>query len=538
MKEENAMKEKRDLKTIFSQSDDSIAQRIADSHKMLSEDEKKAVYSRITERTDLAGENSYADSVHGVEVRRSHGMLRYIGIAAACAMLIGGIGGGTYLMGRSGSSPVFTEVETEAPGDVQDGTDTTEAASDGNTTEADAEVSEEEAAESEPEITEDSAPVTTGDFDMTTKLGVLGKMINSENYYDQVSGSFYRYDTARTDLCTRSDYSADLTTGKAWDRITRFNIMNTPEEAADGNIDGIMDAYFGSFDVYCDGSDQYNIFPATMTYSRSNTEPDMAGHRDRDLILDPEKLLSILADPEALNTDGMPEVFSYMAGKASSNTRAACDTLTPVDTIADHLKNTDLWEITGETEYAGRTCVVLEGTVPADPVYIAPVGGTFVMYVDKETGVLLKYKDREPDGTLAGWLVTEEIHFDSDAVPVQDADLSIYTMMPDYDAAPEELKERKKILTNSSGKTYTLMARAVVREYYDELPDLVPAICFYKAGGYVYKDDYFNAFGDDPESECKTYAVVEKTDSTPAGIDITVRDCEGNELYLLTYYKK
>ena len=116
------MSNKKKLSELIEAADSETLKHIADSHPMVSDKKKDELYARISERTHLGEE--FADRVSGVEVRHGRGVSRYVGLVAAMALVIGGLGGGGLLLKqRAGSVPSpeleatedVTEEETEAP---------------------------------------------------------------------------------------------------------------------------------------------------------------------------------------------------------------------------------------------------------------------------------------------------------------------------------------------------------------------------------------------------------------------------------------
>ncbi|MCR5707833.1 MAG: hypothetical protein K6G82_06125 [Ruminococcus sp.] len=109
------------LSELFAAADDETLKKVADSHPMVSDTKKEELCARISERIN-AGEE-HADFVSGVEVRRGRGTSRFVGFAAALALVLGGLGGGGLLLkNRMGAAPAaeleesaeVTEAETEA----------------------------------------------------------------------------------------------------------------------------------------------------------------------------------------------------------------------------------------------------------------------------------------------------------------------------------------------------------------------------------------------------------------------------------------
>lgn len=77
--------------------------------------------------------------------------------------------------------------------------------------------------------------------------------------------------------------------------------------------------------------------------------------------------------------------------------------LFPQELTFGYLSNKNLWDITGQVTYEGRNCVIIEGT--ADPSYGDRFDvATFTMYVDSETGILLKYDGYNDEGIRTDYI--------------------------------------------------------------------------------------------------------------------------------------
>lgn len=118
------MDNKRKLSELIEAADNDTLKHIADSHPMVSDKKKDELYARISERVSIG--DDYADSVSGVEVKHGRGASRFVGFAAALALVLAGLGGGGLLLKqRAGSVPsseieattevTEAETETEAP---------------------------------------------------------------------------------------------------------------------------------------------------------------------------------------------------------------------------------------------------------------------------------------------------------------------------------------------------------------------------------------------------------------------------------------
>ena len=529
------MDNKKNIRELFRNADEETIRRIAE-HPITNESTQERIYSRVNKRiAGRTGETEYTDSVHGVEVRRSYGVRRFASLAAALAVLIGGIGTGTYFMSRNSSPAVYDEIaESETAEETEK-----------------AEETEEEVTEEETEPVEETAALL--EFDMADKVGIIGKMLNSVDYYDQVSGNFITSDTSRPDLCDILSVQCDVTEGRTMETITRFDFWNTPAEIVDGaEPDGYIDEYYGTFSVYTDGEQEYDLM------LEPNFSGVVNGYYRHGLYAD-KRIDGAQIDPQ-IYLDWLsqnPDVKSYerewkavedgvqVWREDCTNTRVVTSFLRPTELVTRLLLDTDLWEISGSEEFLGRNCVVLAGDIHKElgeedeNYYRQP--GKFWMLVDEETGCMLKCLVYNVYGDLSEWYVTRDIAFDGDAQAVAEVDLSALT---DYTMTEEEIEEAAKqreeagdeFSVNSSGETYGTYRWKGVDDY-ENAPDLIANVGKYQVrdGGYIRKEELFEKFGEHPCFDVMN--IVRKADDTPEGTDLNIYDSEGeNILYVITVY--
>ncbi len=101
--------DKKKLSALISAADDETLKKVADSHPMLSSAQKDELYARIAARAGQTHE--YADRVSGVEVRHGRGASRFVGFAAALALVLAGLGGGGLLMKQRMAAAPSSEIE-------------------------------------------------------------------------------------------------------------------------------------------------------------------------------------------------------------------------------------------------------------------------------------------------------------------------------------------------------------------------------------------------------------------------------------------
>lgn len=86
--------------------------------------------------------------------------------------------------------------------------------------------------------------------------------------------------------------------------------------------------------------------------------------------------------------DGIP---CYVYRRNITNCPLASYSLVPQEITFSYLKDFDNWEIEGEIEYSGRKCIIIDGKTSP---YISNKHSSdeFMMYVDTETGILMKFE--------------------------------------------------------------------------------------------------------------------------------------------------
>lgn len=93
---------------------------------------------------------------------------------------------------------------------------------------------------------------------------------------------------------------------------------------------------------------------------------------------------------------------AYMAGEC----------LLPQVSAFAYLMDKSLWDVVDTIQYCSRECYSVEGIV--NDSYSAQIGAeTFMMYVDKETGILLKLEACDANGDVVSSMVVSEISIDA-----------------------------------------------------------------------------------------------------------------------------
>ena len=243
---------KRNIKDILGSSDDKNIKRIADSYDIISDKKKEELYSLIAERTGLSSDSDYADKVSGVEVRRNSSILRFIGSAAACVAVIGGLSAGAIAMKGMKKVPSSEFTET---------TETTETVTEKIT---------ERISGAAPYL--DDLPEAFNDEE---KLHIFDLIINSTDNFRKVSGKYVKNNTNTDIMCDIVDYQIDQDIMEAYESVSRENLLSPVENVVnDEPFDSIIDEYMGVLNIYCTDTAQYALDNDNKTYTISAQSAD------------------------------------------------------------------------------------------------------------------------------------------------------------------------------------------------------------------------------------------------------------------------
>ena len=499
---------KRKLKTVLKQADDKTLEIIA-KHPVTDETTKKRIYEAIEKNMEIMDvpQNIIIEADQAPEIRHTSWM-QYASMVACIAVIVGTAGIGFHL---KKNAPIIQPAQGIA-GEIENSElDTTEKIYTGAYVD--------EASTESPQL-----PEELPNYDMSTKEGIYAKMLNSEDNFNKVYAIVMEKETAEENLITLMNLWADLTTEQSLEYVSR----KIPTEE-NGISDLIAenrpplvteDEYYGHFMEYCDGESLYDIDTEERTYRAVNASP--LGHRD-DTPLDGEMVRQwfLKSNPEE------EPILRYEA----TNSRVGGRYLEPTEFVLYGLSDFDKWEITGETEYIGRECIIIAGDAYGCQWYAQ--GTNFTAYIDKETGCLLRNVVYDADENLVDWHIVTNIVFDED-VEIEFPNLDEYTEIKDE---PIDMEEYYAYKTNSKGETYGIGGQYTFTwENYDLLPDLI-LFDYDKrndVGYYQRKDEIFEMFPEDPERN--TYRQEHNKLEGDIPIEVNMYDCEGNFAYTITYY--
>jgi len=106
--------------------------------------------------------------------------------------------------------------------------------------------------------------------------------------------------------------------------------------------------------------------------------------------------------------DGLP-CFNYRVNATNCTMASFC--IFPQEIAFSYLKNFDLWEITENDEYLERKCIVING-ISTEYTATKHDVNKFTMYIDNETGILMKFIGIQ-NGEETAYIIVEKYSFDN-----------------------------------------------------------------------------------------------------------------------------
>ncbi len=188
------------------------------------------------------------------------------------------------------------------------------------------------------------------------KTQLVSYMLNSIDYLQKISVDFLRGMRPEEPL-VRAVCESDLDTGYALQ--TSYSADNSLMTQICSNGEDILTVYYNN--------QQYAI------------DENEAWSRKDDIAIPLEERMSTMSD-------GIP---NYTYRRNITNCHLASYTIFPQELTFSYLKDFSTWDIVGNETYLDRTCVVVYG-IPCDYIMEKHVLDTFTMYIDSETGVLMR----------------------------------------------------------------------------------------------------------------------------------------------------
>ena len=254
---------------------------------------------------------------------------------------------------------------------------------------------------------------------------VYSRMLNTQDYFNSVSGSYTYTDYADGNTVKNATYDIDFnSTSDLTAHLTRK--ITGPE------VKVVMDDEWFVLSPAGSTADGYEISHGQNRYEEITFPNDRKPSNRR--------TLQNFAQTKAERTgvvEGSPS-YTYR----NSIFSPVSTSLMPQEMTFGYLTDYDHWTIDGEEQLLGTNCIKLSGFLTGS--YSDKLGITdFEMWVQKETGILLKYFGYDQDGELVDSLITNDFILNGDVdldydVQQELAGLELYDLNAQIEALRNE----------------------------------------------------------------------------------------------------
>ena len=236
-----------------------------------------------------------------------------------------------------------------------------------------------------------------------TKDDVFYMMLNAQFNYDKISGKIVNGQTMDMPMCV--DFSVDLADGGNYSKVTVNPVVLNESYSENLSADtDIIDEYKTDD---CKKYEEHFIDKNGQAINFNNLDRTKYVEKMFDSY-DRDDVIKIDNEERITEIEG-EKCYCYVSNPMITGYESIC--INPQEMAFGFLEDQSLWEITGETEYIGRKCLVIEGNTEQD--YGSKLNvDKFSFLVDYETGILLKYTGFDIDGNLSDYMYAEEISFD------------------------------------------------------------------------------------------------------------------------------
>lgn len=258
--------------------------------------------------------------------------------------------------------------------------------------------------------------------DMTDKKDIFFKMNNTPDYFDRASGivKYGGIGSAEYNTITLSsiyDFQVDINMATAYQHV-EDNKGTDYESFISG--DGMPDERTG-FVYYNDGENMYTACLSDNTYYSD----ECVKHRIDSPTVPFEEL-------RCLNDEC--NEYDYWNSRKQLLSGISVDCIENYRMTINYLGNLDNWDIVGTEEVNGRVCVHINGVCNIEYDQTK----SFDWYIDEETGVTVRFKGYNGDGSIGSFIEVEKLKFNDEADPVQTPDFTGMTYGNYY---PPEIAE-------------------------------------------------------------------------------------------------
>lgn len=223
-------------------------------------------------------------------------------------------------------------------------------------------------------------------YSAVTKDNIYHKMINSIDFYNTASGTI---DLKLVGVPTVVDYSVDMIKCNSYQKIVNTD-MNL-EKFCENGVTYSYDNLARTSQALIDAVSKVELLQISNELSSN---------------------LQTYANDDARVTLGSDGYYTYYYRANPTNAAFASVSLFPQELAFGFLRDKSLWNITDQIIYENRNCAVITGS--AAPSYGEKLGvATFMMYVDTETGILLKYEGYNDSGSIVDYIDTSDFSLQS-----------------------------------------------------------------------------------------------------------------------------
>ncbi|MEH7252446.1 hypothetical protein V7111_10020 [Neobacillus niacini] len=231
-------------------------------------------------------------------------------------------------------------------------------------------------------------PQQEENYDDMAKEEVVTKLLNTVDYFHSVSGKFEQFDKYKDRSTSKIIVDYQISLKNVMGGYEK--IINIPDEKIPGANTGTDEIFYNDQTIWHLENDRKTYF--TNDYV---IEPRRA-------MVKPENVFSIainkIYDSEKQFRERPPSGVSGIS-------------LFPYESAAKYLRFTNLWDIEKQNEeLLGHNTVVLSGTIDESIInFMQPDEKSFRFWVDKDTGILVKYEIYNIHGELISYLHPESL---------------------------------------------------------------------------------------------------------------------------------
>ena len=297
----------------------------------------------------------------------------------------------------------------------------------------------------------DPASAAESSTDLPDQLTVYGWMLNAPHYYDRISGRIATGVAGSPERTQLVSFSLDIPALTSHELMQYVTLAVSPDEV----LTGAEPTFTGEPSA----AQETDFQNGTVTVQdRGNTEQYTLEEAEYtlDAPVDPAEVHDYFSK---LHTPGQDALDSSQIPRTACNTPAnivwAEYCIHPYEIAQNLLTDSECWHITARTDYAGRTCLVLDGTVSALSNYSEDqIGSRFTIYVDEQTGCLLYAVIFDANDNPDTWMCTQEIHIEASAQPTEavTAETEESNIFPDQMTVYDRMLNSQNHFTRVSGQ--------------------------------------------------------------------------------------